>query len=74
MRIARLALAIVVIVEGVQTNMWMLVALGVFFSIMPLLNVGCCSTAGCGASLKSSTKSKDSAFDNVVYEEIETKK
>ncbi len=47
MRVLRLAVGIFIIVMGIQTGDWLFVALGAAFSIMPILNIGCCSTQGC---------------------------
>ncbi len=65
-RAIRLALGIFIIVQGVQTSQWLFVFLGGLFSLMPLMNVGCGSTAGCSTPF---TKTKKSTED-VTYEEV----
>lgn len=46
-RFIRLALGIFIIVEGIRSEMWMMMGLGVLFSLLPLLNMGGCSTGNC---------------------------
>lgn len=66
MRVLRLALGIFIIVQGVQTKEWVFVALGGLFSLMPLLNMGCCGASGCNTAIsKSHEKTED-----ITYEEI----
>lgn len=68
-RILRLGLGIFIMVEGIQTDMWMLIALGALFSLMPLLNIGCCATGNCNVA-----RPKDmSSQGEVVYEEVKSK-
>lgn len=70
MRIIRLVLGIIVIVQGIQANEWMFVALGGLFTLMPLLNIGCCSTAGCSTTYNSR---KNKATEYITYEEVKPK-
>ena len=56
MRVLRLALGIFVIAQGIQTKEWWLVAMGGLFSLMPLLNIGCCGVSGCNTSISKSKK------------------
>lgn len=66
MRIARLALGIFIIVQGIVTNEWALALLGGLFAIMPLLNIGCCGASGCSMPVsKNHKKSED-----ITYEEV----
>lgn len=66
MRLIRLALGIVVAVQGFIAKDWALVALGGFFAAMPLLNIGCCSTGNCRVSTKENTKKTQ----DISYEEV----
>ncbi len=67
MRVLRLALGIFIIAQGVQANDWLFVALGGLFSLMPLLNIGCCGTSGCNTPVsKNSKKTED-----ITYEEVQ---
>ncbi len=69
MRIFRLVIGIIVLIQGIQAGQWMLAALGGFFALMPLLNVGCCGASGCATPTARSTK-KDA---HITYEEIKAK-
>ena len=66
MRVLRLALGIFIIVQGIQANEWMFVALGALFSLMPLLNIGCCGTSGCNTRIPKSNKK----IEDISYEEV----
>ncbi|EEI94323.1 hypothetical protein HMPREF0765_0064 [Sphingobacterium spiritivorum ATCC 33300] len=67
MRIVRLALGLLVMVQGFQANEWLLVALGALFSLMPLFNIGCCGASGCNTpvSRRSSKKIEDTTYEEV---------
>ena len=67
MRVFRLALGIYIIVQGVQANEWMFIVLGALFSIMPLMNIGCCGTSGCNTTQVSTKNIKN---EDVTYEEV----
>lgn len=66
MRVLRLALGIFIIVQGVQAKEWLFVALGGLFSLMPLLNIGCCGVSGCNTPVSKSSKK----IEDITYEEI----
>lgn len=66
MRVLRLALGIFIIVQGIQTKEWLFVALGGLFSLMPLLNIGCCGASGCNTPVRKSNGKNE----EVSYEEI----
>lgn len=69
MGIIRLVLGIIVIIQGIQSKQWMLVALGGLFTLMPVFNIGCCSKVGCSTtSARKSTEAKD-----ITYEEVKSK-
>lgn len=66
MRAIRLALGIFIIVQGIQTKEWIFIALGGIFVLMPLLNIGCCSVAGCNTSFsKNDMEKKDISYEEV---------
>lgn len=67
MRIIRLVLGIVIIVQGIQAQQWMLVALGGLFTLMPLFNIGCCGAAECNTTY-STSKAKNT--EDITYEEV----
>lgn len=66
MRILRLALGVFIIVQGVQAQQWLFVGLGGLFSLMPLLNIGCCGTSGCNTPIRKSNKKTE----DITYEEV----
>lgn len=66
MRVLRLALGIIIIVQGVQAKEWLFVALGGLFSLMPLLNIGCCGASGCNTPVSKS----DKKVEDITYEEV----
>lgn len=66
MRVLRLALGIFIIVQGVQTKEWLFVALGGLFSLMPLLNIGCCGSSGCNTPVSKSNKK----VEDISYEKV----
>lgn len=63
MRVLRLALGILFIVQGIIAKEWLLAGLGGLFSLMPLLNIGCCSDSGCNTRIPKSNK-------ETSYEEV----
>lgn len=67
MRIVRLALGIIVMVQGFQANEWLLVALGALFSLMPLFNIGCCGVSGCNTPVSRRGNKK---IEDTTYEEV----
>ncbi len=66
MRVLRLALGVFIIVQGIQAQQWLLVGLGGLFSLMPLLNIGCCGTSGCNTPVRRTNKKTE----DITYEEI----
>lgn len=66
MRVFRLALGIFIVVQSVQANEWLFVALGGIFVLMPLLNIGCCGTSGCNTPISNSNKK----VEDITYEEV----
>lgn len=65
--VLRLVLGIFIMAQGVQTNEWLLVALGGLFSLMPLLNVGCCGTAACNTPIR---RKNNDGIEGISYEEV----
>lgn len=65
-RLLRLAMGVFLVVEAVQSGMWILVAVGAVFVVMPLLNIGCCAAGNCSVPKPNSKGSSD----EVHYEEI----
>jgi len=67
MRTLRLALGVFLIIQGILAKEWMFVALGGIFSLMPLLNIGCCGTTACN----NHTRKNMSTTEEISYEEIQ---
>lgn len=65
-RLIRLVIGVFIIVQGVQSKDWMLVTLGGVFSLMPIMNIGCCSTNNCNTHTSKNTKD----INDISYEEI----
>lgn len=66
MRVLRLALGIFIIVQGVVEKEWQFAAIGALFSLMPLLNIGCCGASGCSVPMqKSNRKTEDISYEEV---------
>ena len=59
-------MGIIIIIQGVDSMQWNVIFLGGLFSLLPILNIGCCSSAGCA----SSKIKKDEANKTLVYEEV----
>ncbi|SEH63179.1 hypothetical protein SAMN02927937_00575 [Paenimyroides aquimaris] len=66
MRVLRLALGIFIVVQGIMTKEWLIVGLGGLFSLMPLMNIGCCGVSGCSTSVPRSNKKTE----DITYEEV----
>lgn len=56
MRVLRLALGIIITVQGIVTREWLLAVMGILFSLMPVLNIGCCGASGCNIPASKSNK------------------
>lgn len=50
--------------------MWLLVAIGIFFTLLPLFNIGC-SLGSCARKIDKSSSADE---DEVIYEEVTVKK
>lgn len=66
MRVLRLALGIFIIVQSVITKDWLFVGSGVLFSLMPIMNIGCCGASGCNTPVRKS----NGKIEDVSHEEI----
>ncbi len=67
MRIVRLALGIMIIVQGVQVQEWLFIVLGGLFSLMPVLNIGCCGASRCSTQIPKNNKN---VTEEIAYEEV----
>ena len=68
MRIVRLVLGIIIIVQGAMAREAITVILGLLFAGMAVANIGCCGANGCAVSPRSSIKNKTK---EISYEEVD---
>jgi hypothetical protein len=71
MRLLRLVLGIIVLVQGVNNTEVLYLVLGGILLLMALANVGCCGTTGCAVHTQ---KTKATEEKEVVYEEVDATK
>ncbi len=67
-RFLRLLLGLSIVAQGLQWSRWSFIVAGIILTILPVLNIGCCSTGGCHTSPRE--KGKQKSMDDVMYEEI----
>lgn len=67
MRVLRMALGILVAVQGIMAGDFLFAVLGGSLALMPLLNIGCCGTASC--AVRTPADKKGEPF--VTYEVVE---
>ncbi len=65
-RILRLVLGGIILIEGIRSGEFLFILVGGIFTLMPLFNVGCCTTA-CTPRPNRFTAPTD---DDVSYEEV----
>ena len=67
MRFFRLVIGIIIIVQAVMARDAMLGLAGIFFTSLPVFNVGCCGAGSCYVSEKKDrSKNKDIHYEEVV--------
>ncbi|HAO03888.1 MAG: hypothetical protein IPO46_05210 [Chitinophagaceae bacterium] len=66
MRLMRLAAGIFILIQGIQINEWIFIVIGALFTLMPLLNMGCCGAGTCKTPVQKFTNNTG----NVNFEEI----
>jgi len=69
MRILRLALGTIIIVQGFIAGEAFSVILGILFAGMAIANIGCCGANGCAVPTRRSIKNE---IENTNYEEVDT--
>ena len=67
-RIIRLMLGIYILIDGVYTRQWIFVVAGALFSLMPLLNIGCCVAGNC--DMQPDNRKPEKRDADIVFEEI----
>lgn len=71
-KIIRVALGIIILIQGILTGEIPSILIGLAFSVLALMNVGCCGPSGC--STGANTGSKQQTQGEVEYEEVVEKK
>lgn len=66
MRIFRLILGISIIVQGIVIHNWAFILVGILFTALPLLNIGCCGTNSCPTNTSKNNKNST----EIEFEEI----
>ncbi len=67
MRFLRLAIGIAILVQAIIAKDVLFAFLGLAFTAMPALNIGCCGTGGCYAPPgKNQDKTKEVTYEEVV--------
>ncbi len=67
MRILRLALAVLIIIQGVQFHDWSYILLGAGFAILPIFNIGCCAAGNCSVPQR---REKNYSAEDTTFEEV----
>ncbi|MBX3239122.1 MAG: hypothetical protein KIT80_10100 [Chitinophagaceae bacterium] len=67
MRFLRLGIGVFILVQGILMQDWVVAALGGLFSLMPVLNIGCCGAGGCSVPVQ---KREGDKAGKVVFEEV----
>ena len=52
MRVFRLLIGLLVLAQGIAASEWIIIGLGLFLTVVPLLNLSTCSTAACSVPKK----------------------
>jgi hypothetical protein len=65
-RFIRLGIGIAILVQAIQTENMVMFTLGLLFTAMPILNIGCCSIDGC----KTITNKPSTTPNNYTFEEV----
>ena len=71
MRVIRLALGILVIIQSISEKNYMLTVAGGLFALLALINVGCCGANGCAVN---PVVNKNDLKKEAVYEEVDLTK
>lgn len=66
MRVLRLAAGIFFLVQGFVMADWLFIGAGILFTLIPIVNAGCCSTSAC----KLPARKRNEKTEEVSYEEV----
>lgn len=67
MRVLRLGIGIMAIIQGYQQGSWPLAIAGFFVMILALANLGCCGTGACAVNNR---RSNNNSKKEITYEEL----
>lgn len=67
-RFIRFALGLAITIQGVLVKDYLLIGVGAWFSLLPVLNIGCGVNGSCGTNPGQSENTD--TFEDVQYEEI----
>lgn len=56
MRVLRLILGVIIVVQSIYTKEWLFIMLGIAFVLLPIFNVGCCGASSCSVPTKTSNE------------------
>lgn len=66
LRLLRLGMGVAVLLQGIMGKDPMFAAMGGLFTLMPLFNIGCCGSSGCGVTPKRGGQERQ----EIAYEEV----
>ncbi len=66
LRAMRLLIGLGILAQAVVAKDWLFGLAGIFFTAMPLLNVGCCGVNGCATPVNKKTNNKEISYEEVV--------
>lgn len=69
MRIVRLVLGLIILVQGILMHDTIYGMMGAFLTFMAIVNVGCCGPAGCNIPLQGNQDKKSNTA--IHYEEVD---
>lgn len=69
MRVLRLFIGVFILAQGIMAHDWLMGIMGAAFSLMPLLNIGCCATGNCAVNKRRSAPIAENTED-ITYEEV----
>lgn len=67
MRLLRLGLGIIVVVQSVLMKDTTMGILGILFTALPVFNIGCCGAGGCAGTFSKENNGKP---EDISYEEV----
>ncbi|MDM1046965.1 hypothetical protein [Sphingobacterium hotanense] len=57
-RLLRLAMGVVITIQGVMASHWLIAGLGALFTLLPILNINTCSSGACEVPRRKTITSK----------------